>query len=362
MQKVIKFIFIVLLACNVLYVFGGVLYYPLQSMDAIGIWFFKAKAFYVAHGFPNTFLHSKLYAYSHQTYPLGLPFLIFLLYEVVGGVHEKIALFFYPFIYLAILVLAYKVIRRGTTSLFAIIFTYVYSMFGPLIASGGRILAGGADIILVLIEWVILYILYKRKLSFKSYIVLTFLIMIASQIKLEGAFLSLILLFCPLKLRNKLGLFFLSLLPLAGWMVTVYLLKLSSDTYMILPGFTLAIERLFFITLGVIKELTNAHNWHFFWILFFVVLFTKHKLSQQIKHIVVPAYLTIMAMYVLVYVFASNNTYTYVLSSFDRVLLQQSAFMYIVFFEKMNVVLRNFMKQFFNLDLKHISKYLILGK
>src|SRR3989344_8477288 len=148
-------------------------------MDAIGIWFFKAKAFYIEQGFPNNFLHKAEYAYSHQRYPLGVPLAIFIFYQLLGGINEHLVLVAYPVIYCLILFLAYKTLRKHANTTSSLIFVYIYSMLSPLVAAGGRILAGNADIFLVLIEWIIIYILYKSKIKLADCILITILAMIA---------------------------------------------------------------------------------------------------------------------------------------------------------------------------------------
>jgi len=335
MRKIINTVLILLLVINVLYVSAGALFHPLQSEDAIGIWLFKAKAFYVEKGFPNQFLHNSNFAYSHQQYPLGLPFLFFLIYQLAGGVRENILLLIYPVLYMAIIILAYRVIRTRATSTYALIFTYIYSMLSPLIASGGRILAGNADIFIVFIEWLIIFIIYKKKQLFRDYLLIVLLIMVASQIKLEGIFLSVILLFLPIVKKYKFSLFSISLVPLLLWFFVVYMFKIPSDTHIMLPNIHELFSRLTIITLGIFKELVNINNWYFFWPLVGLVIFVKGKLSVQMNRILLPSYGIIMVLYILVYISSSTDTYKYINSSFDRVLFQHSAIIFLFLFEKM---------------------------
>jgi hypothetical protein len=334
MRKIINIILILLLAINVLYVFTGVLLHPLQSEDAIGIWLLKAKAFYIEGGFPNQFLHNANFSYSHQQYPLGLPFFFFLIYQLVGGVKENIILLIYPFLYIAIVILTYKVMRKKASFTHALVFTYVYSMLSPLVAAGGRILAGNADIFIVFIEWLIIYLLYKKVPLFKNYIFITFLVMIASQIKLEGVFLSIILLFLPITKKYKLSLFTISLVPFLLWLVAIYVLRIPSDTHIMFPNAYELFIRLIVIVSGILKELININNWYFFWPLVGLAIFIKEKLSVQMKQILLPSYGIMMILYILVYVFSSTDTYKYVNSSFDRILFQHSAIIFLFFLEK----------------------------
>jgi len=335
MQKIVTVLFLLLIFINISYVTTGVLFHPVQSMDAIGIWFFKAKAFYIEQGFPNNFLHNANYAYSHQRYPLGLPFIIFLFYRLMGGVNDHSFLILYPISYCLILLLVYKIFRRHTNTIYSLIFVYIYSMFSPLIAAGGRILAGNADIFLVLVEWIFIYILYKKKFSIAKCILIMILVMIASQIKFEGIFLSGILLFLPVSRKLRISLFCVSLTPIILWTWVTIAFKIPTDTHPIVPSLFLAIERMAIIAFGIIRELGNINNWYIFWVLVLLSVLIKQKISPLLKQTLLPAYFLMMFLYVLVYLFASNNTNEYISSSFDRVLFQQSALVFLFFFEKM---------------------------
>src|SRR5690349_18525390 len=103
MRTVIITIFSVLFLINILYVISGVLNFPMQSMDTIGIWMFKAKAIYIEKGFPFDFLKLKHFLYSHQQYPLGIPLLFSIPFFLIGSVQEIIPLLFSPLVYLCIL-------------------------------------------------------------------------------------------------------------------------------------------------------------------------------------------------------------------------------------------------------------------
>src|SRR5882724_1699672 len=341
MQKIITTITIILLSITIVYVFAGVVFHPLQSIDAIGIWLLKTKAFYLEHGFPNSYLHTSLYAYSHQQYPLGLPFLFFLIYQFLGGIHEKVILLIYPCVYTLILFFVYKVLKRETKSTNALLFTYIYSMLSPFIAGGGRILAGNADIFLVLLEWLIIFILYKRKLRNTYYILIAFLVMLASQVKLEGVFMVALLLFLPVKL--KLFLVSISIVPFIIWSSVVYYFKIPADSHMIFLPVTLLLERVGIILAGILRELFNVNNWYLFWPLVVAAVFLKQKISDQLKIIFLPAYAVMMFFYILVFLFSSIETYDYVRSSFDRVLFQHSAIIFLFFFEKTNRTIAQFL-------------------
>jgi hypothetical protein len=350
MQKIIRIIFITLILINISYVFAGVVFHPLQSMDSIGIWFFKAKAFHLEHGFPSQFLHNPEYNYSHQQYPLGLPFFISLFWNF----NEKLILLIYPLTYSVIIFLVYSVLRRKTNGNTSLIFTYIYSMLSPLIAGGGRILAGNADIFLVLIGWLILFTIYKKSLKTWNYLLITILIMLATQIKLEGVFFSIFTLWLPVVKKQKYLLFTISLVPFFLWLITIHTLHIPSDTHLIMPNSGLFLQRLVSIGRGVIQELVNLNNWYILWPIIGLLLFTKSKISTQLKTILLPSYSIIMTLYLSIYLFASNDVYTYITSSFDRILLQQSPIVFLFFFEKLEAIIKSF--PIFQSSDKHPSK------
>ncbi len=171
------------------------------------------------------------------------------------------------------------------------------------------------------------------------------LIIIASQVKLEGVFLSVIFFFLPKSFFYRLKLFSISIIPFTIWIGLILVLKIPSDSHIIFPGLALFFERIYEIILGFGKELINIHNWYFFWPIIFLTIFTKQKISESLKRIFLPSYGIIVFLFVLIYLFASNETYTYVTSSFDRVLLQHSAIVFLFFFEKTHKLVNSYINK-----------------
>lgn len=336
MRVIATYTLLILICINTIYVALGANFYPLQSMDAIGIWLFKAKAIYLEQGFPLSFLQTEQYVYSHPRYPLGLPYIFSLLYWIVGGVQEKMILALYPFVYVFILVLVYKTLSLKTNHVISLLGVYIYSSFPVFIALGGRILAGNADIFLVAIEWIIVYLLYKNKSEKIPYYFIVFLIIVASQIKLEGVFLATMILFFRIQKQQKMALLLVSVLPSVFWLMTTLFLHIPSDTQteFIVPSPSQVYERGGIIVLEVLKELFNINNWYIFWPLLFLLLFVHGKLSEVLRRILIPTFLTILFLMIVIYFFSSNNTADFVGSSFDRVLFQHSAIFFMLLFEK----------------------------
>ena len=151
MLKIFKYLLLFLVLLNVVYAFIGAYFYPLASIDAIGIWLLKAKFFYLSGGFPLEFLKNPVFTYSHPHYPLLLPFVFSVFYFFLGGMRESFIIFIYPLTFIAILVILYKLLREsGIGQVLALTFTYIYSMLSPLLALAGRKHAGEADIFILL--------------------------------------------------------------------------------------------------------------------------------------------------------------------------------------------------------------------
>lgn len=333
-MRKLKYLLIALLTVNFFYTLSGALFNPIKSMDAIGIWLLKAKAFYLEGGFPKQMLLSPDFSYSHQQYPLLLPFLFSLVYKLTSGINERAVLIFYPFIYLAILVLAYKTFKSQTGELKALLFTYIYSMFGPLLAQAGRGHAGNADIILTLINWgIVCLLMTKMKAKYTPYLI-TLLITIASQIKAEGVFIAPLILFLPISRLKKIVLFLVSLVPFIIWRAVVRQLGLPLDFGLYFPTFIEFFQRSAIIGVETVKEMLNVRNWYIFWPIFLISLFLKEKLSPTLKRTIIPTLLIATLGYFCVYMYFDMETASWVSSSADRILLQLSPYTFLVFFEK----------------------------
>src|ERR1035437_949682 len=230
MLKVFKYLSLFLILLNVVYVISGAYFYPLASIDAIGIWLLKAKFFYLTHGFPLEFLKNPLFTYSHPHYPILLPFIFSIFYFLLGGVKESIIFFIYPLTFITILFIIYKLLKElGFNQIIALIFTYIYSMLSPLLALAGRKHAGEADIFILLANLLVVFIslrMFKNKMQNLGTILITLIIMIASQIKLEGIFILAALIFVPIPKKTNLPAGVISLIPFLIWNLASLYLRL----------------------------------------------------------------------------------------------------------------------------------------
>ncbi len=76
----------------------------LYAWDAVGIWFLKAKALFLANSFKDVFLfNSKFnFLYSHKAYPVGLPLIVAFFYRIISSINDQAIKFYYLSFYLSI--------------------------------------------------------------------------------------------------------------------------------------------------------------------------------------------------------------------------------------------------------------------
>src|ERR1035437_2498390 len=112
MLKIAKYLLLFLILLNIVYAFSGAYFYPLASIDAVGIWLLKAKFFYLSHEFPLALLKNPYFMYSHPHYPVLLPFIFSVFYSILGAVKEPIIVLIYPLTFIAVLFILYKLLRE----------------------------------------------------------------------------------------------------------------------------------------------------------------------------------------------------------------------------------------------------------
>lgn len=341
-----------LLMINVAYAATGVWRYGSQHIDAYGIWMLKAKAIHEERGIPFGFLRDPAYAYSHQTYPLLLPVLLSL---------GEWTLWLYPMAYVMILLLLYRIFRNENQShLSSLAWTTAASFMGPLIAQGGRMHVGLADIWICLL--VVLCMVFSQR---KQWWGVVGAVMIASMVKTEGIFLIAFLFFTPgvnqWRFPNTPGVLriLIALTPFLVWQVMVRMWGLPSDVVFGWPGFGELFHRAMIVVVGVGKEMMNWRNWYVIWPLFWLNIFLyfpqfanqRARLPKGVRLRALFAGIsekqrrednslgkqpvslkkgdkfgmTLIFMtlgYVAVYLFADMDTAGYVASSIDRIMLQ----------------------------------------
>ncbi len=332
MQKYLKNILLVLLGINIIYVISGVIHFPLGGIDVYSIWLLKAKEFYVNGIFPLSNLNQ--FPYSHPQYPILLPLIYSFIYQIIDGVKEFYVLILSPLAYISILVLSYKLFRKlGIKENISLIFTYIYSMFGPLLAGGGRMHAGEADIFLVLICWGILHLVfnYLNDKKFKWIIFMATLIATASQIKMEGVLPAILILFIPGKIKQKLIGILISVVPAILWTLLRIKSGLIADFGYIVPSISELIFRLTSLLIIVFREMANYRNWYIFWPIFWLSIYLIKQKSNLFLKIITQCLLSMVLLFTFNFLFSSLDINIYAPSSIDRIMLQLSPYFFTIF-------------------------------
>lgn len=335
MQKSINKILALLILFNVFFVTLGAYVYPLASIDAISIWLLKAKAIYLMHGaLPVNILNNSIYLNTHPQYPLLIPYFFSFFYFVLGGVNDKLVSFINPLFYCLTIFLVYKLFKKMQfNTLLSLLFTYIYSMLSPLLAQGGRQHTGDADIFIVFVNWLALFLSFEflKNKSYKILYLIIILVMISSQIKGEGVFLTSIILFLPLKRRAKFMSLVISLIPFLLWRGVITYYKIPNDFYFLIPSLQEMAIRVFQIFYYTLREMIKINNWYIFWPIFACLIILVKSKDTFINKFVLPSLGLISAALFVFYLFLSVSPVIYVPPSIDRILLQISPFYFIWF-------------------------------
>jgi hypothetical protein len=241
--------------------------------------------------------------------------------------------------YVLILWLTYRfMINQRYGQIGSLVVTYLYSELSPLLTQAGRTGAGTADIVLVLMTWILLTLIYKPKVNPWWMVIL---IMLASQIKVEGIMLVVILGLMDLPWRKKVVLVGVSLIPFVLWQFVIAQLHFFVSYHLILPSLLDVFSRFWVVIDFTSKELVNFKNWYLFWPLFGLSLLLESSFSKMTRRITVPSLIIMMMGYSAAYVFTNLNVDQHVASSIDRVFLQLSPFFIIIMMEKIRRVLKS---------------------
>lgn len=341
MFRKLTFFLYFLLGINFLYVFSGALLLPMESVDVVGIWMFKTKAFFVEGGFPLATLKNPDFLLFHPQYPLLLPAAYSLVYFLMGQVWELPLLLLYPLYYLAILFLIWKVARnQGISEFKSVLYVYIYSMFSPLVGQAGRGHAGSADIVIVLLAWLAIVVFQAQYSPFNKGLWILLITMIASQIKLEGLFLGALLLVLDVSFTKKTLLSFLAFIPTLVWALIVKWLQIPTDFTFIFPGFIELGLRIWLIFKWTLLEMINIKNWYFFWVLFWLAMVATKTFENNFIKKLALASMLITGAYGLVYLTVTTNMEAHISSSIDRVLFHVTPFLYPIFMVKSQSILR----------------------
>ncbi|HSW89764.1 MAG TPA: hypothetical protein VLH19_02730 [Patescibacteria group bacterium] len=328
MRKLTRWFLLALLIINFCYVFSGALHLSWHSEDVVGFWLLKAKAIYLENGFPIHTLKNPDFLLGHPHYPILLPFLFSLEYRVVGGINEMAVFLLYPFVYLFILFVCYKSLRKlSLPPLFSLLMTYVYSMLSPLLTQAGREQAGSADIVIVLFVWLLIHELLGKK---RLWILLSIVLM-ASQIKLEGVFLVIPILLLPGSKWARTWIFIAAIAPVVAWKYLLLSLQIPTDFTLQWMGVEESAHRLFLTIQYTLKEMLNFKNWYILWPLFWLSVPLVKTQNSFIRRFAWPTLSVLFLLFIGVYLTATLEPAGYISSSIDRVLFQLSPWVWVIF-------------------------------
>lgn len=295
---------------------------PLSSWDAWSSWQMKAKIYY----FDGKILPERFF-YLQSEYPIIVSLFSTFIYKIVGGIYDTLIQFISAFFYIGIGSVIFSFLRRRTSFLYSLLFTFMLLSTQNLIRHGGRYEAGLADIIVGFFGLISIISLIKLvdNLNMKNAFIFYLLLGILSQIKNEGTsmsvFLCLISIFVIFK-QNKLFLikwvlFFL--VPLITWTIYKYVYHLPLST--ILYHFNLNLSVFFKVSLVEFKEFINIQNWNLGWIIFIIGLLLAIACKQKKYY---PYYLFIILqlfIYIIIFLFSSVDPIYHSSGIIDRLLL-----------------------------------------
>lgn len=339
MQKIIKYILIFLLAINFIYVLSGVLNFPVYSIDVLSIWLFKTKALFFDPG--NFFRILNEHPYSHPQYPVLLPLLYSLLLKIYGYYSENVIVLIYPLLYALILYICYKtLLMLKIQKISALLVTYFYSMFSPLLAMAGRGHAAEADIYIVLGYWLMVLSAFQftRTKSSKWLYSMILLTMVFSCIKMEGLFMATVFAVLPIKFNKKIIFMSLSALPFVIWSIVRIKTGLNSDLYYLFPGLSELLKRFFDILYYIFREMLKITDWYLFWPSFALLILSGVK-NGPFADMILKMAAYVALLYSVNYLFLNTAPSVYVPNSIDRIFMQVSPLYLVIFTLKANKIL-----------------------
>jgi hypothetical protein len=217
----------------------------------------------------------------------------------------------------------------GIDRTLALLFVYLYSMFSPLLAAAGRKHPGEADIFIVLAGWLIIWSVQHRR-SWLSVLIIA----VASQIKLEGLFLVSSVVNGTEKLFKKAFLIIITVIPFLVWMYVRNVYKIPQDYGFQLPVISIIPGRIWVIIYGTVKEMLKFSDWYVFWILFWPAIVFKKFQRKWVKFQISRSTILMAFLFGMVYLTTTSTAQVDITSSIDRVLMQLSPFVYVIWIDR----------------------------
>jgi hypothetical protein len=121
----LKLFLISAIAIETAYAFFRALIKPLESYDAIAIYAIKSKIFFLARSIPQEFFDHIAGMYPHPDYPLNIPLAETFIYLSIGSLNDQLVKALFPLFFTGILCLMYYAVRRFSTKVYALLFTFI---------------------------------------------------------------------------------------------------------------------------------------------------------------------------------------------------------------------------------------------
>jgi hypothetical protein len=135
---------VALLALPSAWVVADALLVPLHNIDAIAIWGLKGKVLALESVRASGYFHDPTLSYSHQDYPLLVPFLTATVYALRGGVDESLAKLAQAGLFGALLLVLYGGFRRHLSRASALVLLLLFLASPSLLAQAAGGLADPA--------------------------------------------------------------------------------------------------------------------------------------------------------------------------------------------------------------------------
>jgi len=324
------------------------LYSYLVSWDAVAIWFFKAKVFFLHEGvwINNFFTDTSIYTYSHRAYPIGFPLLISGYYRLIGLANDQVSQFIPLQFYLNLMLLFFGIVlhifKKGMR-LILLLFAISLIIFPNIVIYSHN---GYADVAIsfyiAILTCLLIFVLEMKKNVYELSILSIVISISASLVKNEG-----IALFCIVEGTILAGLIFALIrkkgepvkiilyivLPLLVGVVAILswgyigrVLSFPTDSYL-LGGQSLSIvSRIKLIFNQYVLELGSTAKYSFIVTLglfIFVFQSTIYLFSRKFRRFI-PLYFVVLqfAVYTFIYLRTGVQLQWQLTTSYDRLFLQ----------------------------------------
>jgi hypothetical protein len=306
--------------------------------DGLLVWEIKARyAFFNGGIIPATYYSSPGRAFSHQEYPLGIPFTELWLYLWMGQPHQFWIKTIFGTYYAAGTILLCLLATRISGCRWSGLAAATILPFVPFLTSApGGVIVGYADFPLSVVYLACLgyILLFSIKGDSRALIIYGLCLALLLWIKREGLILWMVLAFLGLIVcwrRGKLARFGISLLPglllIAGWRVYLSFIHCvpSSEFSLSVSGkLTELVARIGPIARLLLLELSNQTDWSIFWLaaaLALIYLAFRFRVMQS--WILIAAVIAPIVLYCATYLFTTWSNYlAHVTSSLPRLILQ----------------------------------------